>query len=101
VGASEYTFDEPTEVSNYLMTEEVFVDSSWRPPLELPTEPTWGVVIFGRDDTYLSLPRRFAVRGDHLYGVGFNGGTQNLKIETVRAFFALTDEQVTQIEAAR
>lgn len=35
-----------------------FIDSLWTPPLELPTEPTWGIV---RDpDGHLYGPYRFA-----------------------------------------
>lgn len=78
-----------------------FIVRIQREPLTLPIQPTWGIVVFGTEDVYLSIPRQYVVRGDWLYGKGFNGGTENISVPTIRKFIPFTDEQIAEIEAER
>lgn len=71
-----------------------FVDSSWRPPLELPTEPTWGIALHTK---YQPLVRRFHLEGDEF--LTHLGGSY--RAHNVTDFIPLTDEQVERIEAAQ
>lgn len=77
------------------VTTDWFVDSSWKPPLDLPTEPTWGIVVhkdygnymtgrWERRESFLVVPRYWSV-----------------PIDNVGDFIRFTDEQVARIEAAR
>lgn len=73
-----------------------FVDSTWRPPLELPTEPTWGIAVKDDGSQWLSMWRQ---RGDALVttkGPSFTWGAGR-----VLDFIPLTEDQVARIEAAR
>lgn len=75
----------------------VLVDSSWKPPLVLPTEPTWGIAVtssgyVGAADWYLHETEAQLRSGDNC--------TRLLQTD-VLDFIALTDEQIAQIEAAR
>jgi len=75
-----------------------FVDSSWRPPLDLPSEPTWGIVhlsgdTFGDEWHFGLLEPAFA----HQWLL--DGKTVNR--ESVLDFIPLTPEQVARIEGAR
>jgi hypothetical protein len=75
---------------------EWFVDSSWRPPLELPTTPTWGMVItdgFPAPDVAL-----FKVDDEGRLWDFTDGGYIS---RAIRDFIPLTAEQVARIEAAR
>lgn len=77
-----------------------FVDSSWRPPLNLPTEPTWGIAVYTnkRDGGYRAYwAQKLHVEGAQLHGE--NGS--NWSVDSVLDFIPLTDEQVARIEAAR
>jgi hypothetical protein len=82
--------------------EAWFVDSSWRPPLELPTEPTWGIAV-RRDERpdkgagdVLGIGHRWWVDGEVLQGDLCCWG-----LGEILDFIPLTDEQVQRIEAAR
>lgn len=74
----------------------VFVDSSWRPPLELPTEPTWGIAVHS-DGRGIWLDK-WESSADRIRGTSRNG---DLLIEILNDFIPLTDEQVARIEASR
>lgn len=92
--ASEYVDDKPHEVRP--RDYPVFIDSSWKPPLVLPTEPTWGFAV--RAGTYEFM--RWWRKGKKLCG------TRGVVIaeypaEDVLDFIPLTDAQVERIEAAR
>lgn len=67
-----------------------FVDSSWRPPLELPTEPTWGIVLGDRGP----MLGRWVVCGDYIEPVN---GTPRIPIAGVRGFVPLSDQQLEQM----
>lgn len=79
---------------------EFFVDSSWCPPLELPTEPTWGIAVTTdqRSDKsgVLGVGHRWWLDGDKL-----QGDLCCWAVAQVLDFIPLTDEQVARIEAAR
>lgn len=68
-----------------------FVDSSWRPPLELPAEPTWGIVLSE------GTPRiaRWYRTAD---GTGLSTGSGCIGIESVLGFLECTPEQVARLE---
>jgi hypothetical protein len=75
-----------------------FVDSSWKPPLELPTEPTWGIALVirpGGPPEWLVDEWRWA------HGLFRAGDYIGLLGSEVRLFIPFTDEQVARIEAAR
>jgi hypothetical protein len=87
-GEKEVVWYEPAEDDT-----GVFVDSLWKPPLVLPTEPTWGVLV--HED-----PRngQVTVGEFHLSSIGFFGGKD---AKNVLDFIPHTAEQVARIEAAR
>lgn len=74
-----------------------FVDSSWKPPLVLPNEPTWGIAVNAL------VPRqrlgRWSIRGDCFSD--HRSWWSPIPVEQVTDFIPLTDEQVARIEAAR
>jgi hypothetical protein len=74
-----------------------FVDSSWRPPLELPTEPTWGIPIqrFATGATMVHKQARWYLDPDDQTMLG------QLPVADLLDFIPLTDDQVARIEAAR
>lgn len=85
--------------SNY--TSEWFIDSTWFPPLELPTEPTWGIAVTRLPDG--RTWGEFSKWSLDLDGQCLNrGGRGNpyLAID-VLDFVELTSEQVARIEAPR
>lgn len=73
------------------------VDSSWKPPLDLPTTPTWGIAVPG-DACGASLPigDRWRVVDD-----AFIGDVCSWRVSSVVEFIPLTPEQVARIEGAR
>lgn len=78
--------------------EAWFVDSSWKPPLDLPTEPTWGIAV--HQDCGNCVGRwRLSERGNYLRKP--TGQTSEILVSGVLDFIPLTDEQVQRIEAAR
>jgi hypothetical protein len=77
--------------------EDWFVDSSWKPPLVLPTEPTWGIVAYASVSAGQLWISKFHRDGNLLRGR--SGGYT--PIDQVADFIPLTDEQVARIEAAR
>lgn len=75
---------------------DVFVDSSWKPPLVLPTEPTWGIALSSNGNIGLAkwaLARDGKLIDSHQWG--------GWSVSMVTDFIPLTDEQVARIEAAR
>jgi hypothetical protein len=78
---------------------EWFVDSSWRPPLELPTEPTWGIAVT-KWATFSSGHAAFADLFSGAYPDHLGGRDVSIPKENVTDFIPLTDEQVARIEAA-
>lgn len=72
---------------------EYFFDSLWRPPLELPTEPTWGIVV--RRNKHGAIRVQWA--DGRLSGPYFAG----FKVNQILDFIEPTPEQVARIEAAR
>jgi hypothetical protein len=86
--------------------KEWFVDSSWRPPLELPTEPTWGIVRHHHGNNVPSPLLTKAERNEYeseflgnRYGLSTSQGT--IPANQIIDFIPLTDEQIKRIEAAR
>ena len=83
-----------------LPERDYFIDSSWKPPLVLPTEPTWGIVVICDGPTWRERLGQWA-----LVGNGKRLREQRYfnewRTEWVKAFIPLTDEQVARIEAAR
>lgn len=78
-------------------SKEWEIDSSWKPPLDLPTEPTWGMVVWRDNGVITARGDRWRSFGgqlvrDHLHSVAVN---------SILDFIPLTDEQVERIEAAR
>lgn len=70
----------------------VYVDSTWRPPVDLPIEPTWGFGIWrGGATTWIA---RWEHRGHRL--VEANGHTP---AGSLVDFIPLTPEQIDRIEA--
>lgn len=85
--------DKPCEIHNPENT--YFIDSSWRPPLELPTEPTWGIAVLrGKHPFRVS---RWSLRNGWFFKL--NGAA--VCASAVSDFIPLTDEQVARIEQAR
>jgi hypothetical protein len=84
---------------------EWFVDSTWRPPLVLPTEPTWGIVVYPRK----SESRSADIGCWQLDAAGqlmrtnrvLDGRFDTIKRDFVADFIPLTPEQTARIEAAR
>jgi hypothetical protein len=72
-----------------------FVDSSWRPPLELPTEATWGIVRY-EGSVGLWASRFFA--DERLLETTWGGC---IGVDRVLDFIPLTPEQVARIEQSR
>lgn len=96
--ASEYVDDKPHEVRP--RDYPVFIDSSWKPPLVLPTEPTWALVVkpSGYVDT-LEVWRDERQEGGICYrNAGLKGW---MKLSEADAVIPLTDEHVARIGAAR
>jgi hypothetical protein len=92
-------------------SHEWFVDSTWKPPLDLPTEPTWGIVLNKRPDRkdgHALDFGRWAVYGDDEFAPlerthrsEFDTRCDVLSRDGIADFIPLTDEQVARIEAAR
>jgi hypothetical protein len=83
-----------------------FMDSSWRPPLNLPTEPTWGIAV-ERAGAASAVARvgHWNVESAHDGEPRFRD-SQPLQgrltfADRILDFIPLTDEQVARIEAAR
>jgi len=88
---------------------EWFIDSSWRPPLELPTEPTWGIAVTD-DGEYVgkwSMERPEGWSPDSsttaLYidgkGKTLYAGTDDwINTSAITDFIECTPEQVARIE---
>jgi hypothetical protein len=97
IEAQEYQ-SRPVEWMIPLTTSVVwFVDSSWKPLLDLPTTPTWGIAVFGR-----AAKHPFRVSKWHQSSGWFhklNGGAYSRA--AVTDFIPLTPEQVARIEATR
>lgn len=74
----------------------ILVDSSWKPPLDLPTEPTWGLLLT-KGSWY---PQCGQWRRHGIY-VGRNDESLGWEHDAILDFIPLTDEQVARIEAAR
>lgn len=89
---------------------EWFVDSSWKPPLVLPTEPTWGIVLLrgpdrAGDEHRLDFGRWQADltgRGtlERTHRSPFDTRCDVIARESVLDFIPLSPEQVKRIEAA-
>lgn len=92
--AEERVADYRTKTVPHLGTQW-FIDSSWKAPLELSTEPTWGIVV----------ARGLTLAEWHLDGDTFVGNANGMNYGTnradVRAFVRLSPEQVAHIEAKR
>lgn len=73
-----------------------FVDSSWKPPLDLPTEPTWGIAVRDRGKVLAEWHKT----GNNFVG-NVNGMNYGSHVADVLDFIPLTAEQVARIEAAR
>ena len=99
---SEYVLDKDKVVIEYNSVSGWFVDSSWRPPLELPTEPTWGIVVYDyqaftapyfgkweRNDRKNTLVN---VRSEESYFLPISGSLD---------FIKCTPEQVARLEGKR
>lgn len=82
--------------------DEWFIDSSWRPPLVLPTEPTWGIAVC---DARLDDRKPLAMLADWFMSpVGSplltnHSNVGNVPTSRVLDFIPLTDEQVLRIES--
>lgn len=72
-----------------------FVDSSWKPPLDLPTTPTWGIAVHNTFDPGVG---EWRIDGEEFWDHEFS---KSYKTKNVIDFIPLTDEQVARIEAAR
>lgn len=82
----------------------------WKPPLELPTEPTWGIVLSKRpdsEDQHVADVGKWAVYGDEEWSplerthrLPLDTRCDVLSPENIAAFIPLTHEQVASIEAA-
>lgn len=77
-------------------TEDWFIDSSWKPPLVLPTEPTWGIAVHIGGRRHFGEWRVVAETSFSCTGFSWTWGVEN-----IAAFIPLTPEQVARIEAAR
>lgn len=71
-----------------------FVDSSWRPPLDLPTEPMWGIAV---NVNGYAVGQEWCVNGPRLT----SSDNYCWDVAKVLDFIPLTDEQVKRIKAAR
>jgi hypothetical protein len=92
-GAQEMVNGEQFNIPNN--DSEWFIDSSWKPPLVLPTEPTWGIVF----EQFVTEPR---LGKWCLYSKRFVSTQRvDIGVNHVDDFIPLTDEQVARIEAAR
>lgn len=76
-----------------------FVDSSWRPPLELPTEPTWGIAYIpnSQHGEIVGLWQRWREDGQEFL-TEMECGWDRWPIEQVTKFIRLTPDQVERIE---
>lgn len=79
---------------------EYFIDSTWSPPLELPTEPTWGIVVDPDGHLYGPYRWRFNAIKNRFYSLPISP-QYGLGLDRVADFIPLTPEQVARIEAAR
>jgi hypothetical protein len=85
---------------------DLFVDSSWRPPLNQPTEPTWGIVVYPRNGGAQHSADIGCWRADDPDGLFrtnriLDGRFDTFSSDFIFDFIPLTDEQVARIEAAR
>lgn len=88
-----------------------FVDSSWRPPLDLPTEPTWGIAVVRETDHLCNTSYEdwildlWSVKSHQFRSepslIGKHTSNGYALDGTVLDFVPLTPEQVARIEAAR
>ena len=78
-----------------------YVDSSWRPPLELPTAPTWGIALVKpyRDSHKTRWETGRCVDDGRYFRI--SGAAYSRDPEALLDFIPLTDEQVARIEAAQ
>lgn len=70
----------------------MFVDSSWKPPLDLPTEPTWGIAVDFAVGKFVGRWRR---EQDKFIATGWI-----LNVSNIVDFIPLTIEQAARIEGA-
>lgn len=83
-----------------------FVDSSWRPPLNLPETPTWGIVVYPRNGGAQHSADIGCWQADDPDGLFrtnriLDGRFDTFSSDFVLDFIPLTAEQVARIEAAR
>lgn len=83
---------------------DYYVDSSWRPPLDLPTEPTWGIVV---SDTRLDERKPLVFLAEWFLSrtgsplLTNHSRVGNVPTSRVLDFIPLTPDQVARIEAAQ
>lgn len=93
----EYTLREKVPVPT---NDQWFVDSSWRPPLDLPIVPTWGIVTWSDSEMLHKLGKwRLVHGGQRLEPEGEPSSW--LGVSVITDFIRLTYEQVARIEGAR
>lgn len=92
--AQEFSYSQPTEVVD---GDTAFIDATWRPPLDLPTEPTWGIAIHKE---WGPRVKRWVSTGQLLDDAD-RSGTTTMGHGNIVAFIPLTDEQIARIEAVR
>jgi hypothetical protein len=93
--ATEYASEFEQAVNPSRHETRWLVDSSWRPPLELPTEPTWGIVVRASDG---HLASQWVHKADEVWDEVHGGFVY---ASSIRDFIPLTDEQAARIEQAR
>jgi hypothetical protein len=80
----------------------LFVDSSWTPPLDLPTEPTWGIAVHVDAAGEVNSTHNTAKWWLSDAGQVLRRDTRiGVSVDRVLDFIPLTPEQVARIEAAR
>lgn len=91
----------------FVAADDTFVDSSWRPPLELPTEPTWGIAVTPADTNDADGPTADVGRWQQTGGIltrthrDMTTRYDTITVAGLADFIPLTPEQVARIEVAR